>query len=216
MKRSSTEHANLYAHFKEVGDHSFRSVVQFWDAHYEEILQLPISRYFEMLNEYGRALFELGKYKNYLDVAEEILELSIEYNISVWENKDVIQHTLVKKAAAHYHLHETDKAEHLLIELLKIKRDHKTARHLLERCMMRKKRHQNQGWKAATIILMLSSAFVVAIELCLVRPYWESMATYFELFRNGLFILGLAVWASGEVYHRIQIKRACRGLIGEL
>lgn len=214
--RSSTEHTNLYAHFKEVGDHSFRSVVQFWEAHAEEIQHLPVDRYFEMLNEYGRALFELGKYKNYLEAAEEILHLSIEYNISTWEDKDIVQHILMKKAAAHYHLYETEKSEHLLLELLKLNRNHQTARLLLERCMMRKKRHQNQGWKAATVILMLSSAIVVAIELCLVRPYWSSMTTYFEIFRNTLFILGLAVWASGEIYHRMQIKRACKALIHNL
>ena len=213
---SSAEHTNLYAHFKEVGGHSFRSVVQFWNAHEKEIQQLPVQRYFEVLNEYGRALFELGKYKNYLNVAEEVIELSIEYNISHWEDKDIIRHILLKKAAAHYHLFETDRSEHLLKELLKLQPHHKTARMLLERCMMRKKRHQSQGWKAATVILMLSAAIVVAIELVIIRPYFESIATYFELSRNALFILGLAVWATGEIYHRIQIKNACQSLIKDL
>ena len=212
----SAEHTNLYAHFKEVGGHSYRSVVQFWDQHKQEIQHLPIKRYFELLNEYGRALFELGKYKNYLNVAEEIIELSIEYNISTWEDKDVIRHTLVKKAAAHYHLFETDKSEHLLKELLKLQADHKAGRLLLERCMMRKKRHASHSWKAATVILMLSAAFVVAIELCIVRPLWEDWAGYFEISRNGLFILGLFVWASGELYHRMQIKNACQAMIKDL
>ncbi len=138
--QSSTENANLYAHFREVGVHSYRSVVQFWDMHREEIYRLPVKRYFEVLNEYGRALFELGKYKNYLAVAEEVLELSIEYNIPTWEDKDIIRHILIKKAAAHYHLFETEQAEHLLKELLKLESEHKTARLLLERCMMRKKK----------------------------------------------------------------------------
>lgn len=214
--QSSTENANLYAHFREVGVHSYRSVVQFWDMHREEIYRLPVKRYFEVLNEYGRALFELGKYKNYLAVAEEVLELSIEYNIPTWEDKDIIRHILIKKAAAHYHLFETEQAEHLLKELLKLESEHKTARLLLERCMMRKKRHQSQGWKAATVVIMLSAAVVVAIELCLVRPFWGEMATYFEISRNALFIFGLAVWAGGEVYHRIQIKNACQALIRDL
>ena len=213
---SAAQKENLYLQFKEVGGQSFRSVVQFWEEHEHEINRLELPNYFDLLNEYARALFELGKYTSFLKAAEEILELSFEFNIHKWEDKDVVQHTLLKKAAAHFHLYEHAAAQNMLEQLLRLNPEHKTARLLLERCLYRAQKAEDQKWRSVTVLMMLSSALVVAMELIIVRPFFPEWAIEVEWARNGLFIAALLVWTSGEIYQRFHVKHNCRKLIEEL
>jgi len=213
---SAAQRTNLYLQFKEVGGQSFRSVVQFWERHEQDINGLDLPNYFDLLNEYARALFELGKYNSFLEVAEDILELAFEYNIQEWDDKDVVQHTLLKKAAAHFHLYEHQQAQNMLEQLLRLQPDHKTARLLLERCLYRSQRTEDQKWRSLTVLLMLSSALLVAGELIVVRPFFPDWASVIEWSRNGLFILALFVWTGGELYQRFHIKKRCQTLIRNL
>ena len=213
---ADTNPIELYTSFKETGQQSFRSIVDFWDEHQNELYQLPLDKYFDLLNTYARALFELGKYKKYLDRAEEILSISFEFNITHWEDKDVVIHVLVKKAAAHFHLYEVGKSKKTLLQVLTLDSSHSTAHHLLQRCLNRQNRGTKQVWRAITILLMLGAALSVAIELIVFRPFFPEIVELTEYVRIGLFVAGLSIWAGAETIQWLREKKQCRRIIQNL
>ncbi|SRR6056297_59483 len=206
----------LYTTFKETGQQSFRSIVDFWDEHHGDLYQLPLDKYFDLLNTYARALFELGKYKRFLGKAEEILSLSFEFNLTHWENKDVVIHTLLKKSAAHFHLYELKDARKTLSQVLTLSPDHSAARHLLQRCVHRENRSRKQVWRAITILLMLGAALSVAVELIVIRPFFPDIVQLTEYVRIGLFVGGLSLWAGAETLQWLREKKECSDIIRSL
>ncbi len=213
---SESNPIQLYTSFKETGQQSFRSIVDFWEEHHDELYRLPLDKYFDLLNTYARALFELGKYKKFLKKVDEILSVSFEYNISKWEGHDIVTYTLVKKAAAHFHLYELQEAQTALKQVLTLQPGHKTARHLLERCMHRQQKSKKQIWRAITIILLLTAALTVPVELFLLRPFILQWAEPVEYFRIGLFIGGLCLWAGAETIQWLGVKNRCNTMIAQL
>ncbi|SRR6056297_128166 len=203
----------LYTSFKETGQQSFRSIVDFWDEHHDDLYQLPLDKYFDLLNTYARALFELGKYKKFLSKAEEILALSFEYNLTHWEDKDIVVHTLVKKSAAHFHLYELQAARKSLLQVLVLSPDHSAARHLLQRCVQRESRSKKQVWRALTILLLLAAAVSVAAELIIIRPFFPAIVEVTEYVRIGLFVAGLSLWAGAETVQWIRERNKCARII---
>jgi tetratricopeptide (TPR) repeat protein len=190
--------------------------VDFWEEHYDELYRLPLDKYFDLLNTYARALFELGKYKKFLNKVDEILSVSFEYNLSEWEGHDIVTYTLVKKAAAHFHLYELQKAQIALKQVLTLKPEHKTARHLLERCLHRQKKSKKQVWRAITIVLFLAAALTVPIELFVLRPFILQWTEPVEYFRIGLFTGGLGLWAGAETLQWLSVKSKCNKIISQL
>jgi len=213
---AETNPIELYTTFKETGQQSFRSIVDFWEEHHGDLYRLPLDKYFDLLNTYARALFELGKYKKFLASAEEILSLSFEYNLTHWEEKDVVIHILVKKAAAHFHLYELEAARKALMQVLTLSPEHSTARHLLQRCVHRENRSRKQVWRAITILLMLAAALSVAVELIVIRPFFPVFVEGVEYIRIGLFVAGLSVWAGAETIQWLQEKKKCATIIQSL
>jgi tetratricopeptide (TPR) repeat protein len=213
---AETNPIELYTSFKETGQQSFRSIVDFWDEHYNDLYKLPLDKYFDLLNTYARALFELGKYKKYLSKAEEILSLSFEYNLTHWEDKDVVIHILLKKAAAHFHLYELQDAKKSILQVLALSPNHSAARHLLQRCVHRESRSKKQIWRAITILLLLAAALSVAAELIIIRPFFPAAIELTEFVRIGLFVAGLCLWAGAETIQWLRERKKCAQIIEDL
>ncbi len=199
---SGTGDFHIYDSFVEIKDHSFRSVVRFYEANFSQIQQLPLGEYIELLHEYLNALFELSHYRKYLQNCDELIELSFQHNIVKYEDEDLLQTALLRKAACHYHIYQTDTALRITKELLKISPGHKSARMLYEKCLMRKHKSYVHITRGIAIILLLSSAIVVSVELLLVRPFYDHYVNLIEFIRNLFFIGGLIILTVGETYSR--------------
>lgn len=213
---SETGGYGVYDSFVEIKDHSYRSVVRFYENNYKQIQQLPLEEYLDLFTEYLLSLFELAHYKKYLSECQELIELSIEHNIYIYKGEDLLQSTLLRKAACHYHIYETIEAKRVAKELLKINPEDKSAKMLYERCLLRKNKAYINFSRSACIILMLSSAMIISIELLLVRPFYDSYTYLVEFIRNIFFASALLILVSSESYNLVTTRLKLYKLLREI
>ena len=157
-----------------------------------------------MMVLYGEALFEAGEYARQAKLADHIVEMSIERNIMRHREQDVYYETLFKKAASLHNLDKIDQAVHILKELVKINPDHESTKLFLINCIIRQKKPLVRPYRNVSLVLLLSSALLIAIELILVRRLWPSWTMIIEMIRNGLFIGGVILLIAGEVMVRYR------------
>jgi tetratricopeptide (TPR) repeat protein len=119
-------------------------------------------------------------------------------------DQDVYFETLFKKAASLHNLDRIDEAVHILKELVKINPDHESSKLFLINCIIRQKKSMVRPYRNLSLILLLTSAFVIGVELILVRRLWPSWTMIIEMVRNGLFISGVILLVAGEVIVRYR------------
>ena len=209
--QSKIYHSALYRSFKAINAGEHRQVVRFYERYEENILKLDFEEYFELLASYTTALFEVGAYRKYILMADALIHAAIMENITLYQEQDILQTTLFKKAASHYNLLEHDKAIHVLRELIKIN-PHDKANHLfLARVISSHKPAYLTYTRAGAIGCFLAAAIIIAVEVLLIRHFLPDFAPITELIRNGLFVSGLVLLGGGELKHRlsslIQVRR---------
>ncbi len=206
----------VYHRFKQMEDHSFRSIVRYFEEHRKRIQQLPFDEYFELLVDYTNALFETGKYHKHLKASDEIIEWVINRNIRYYRGEDIFRKCLFKKAASHYNLHQISKARHIVEELLKMNPEDSRTRRFLVRCNLKSPSSLKQKMRAMCIGLVLLSALTISVELLVIRPFYESWTEGVEWTRNLLFISGIGLYLTGEGLHRMQAWKSMRQTLSEI
>jgi tetratricopeptide (TPR) repeat protein len=195
----------VYKAFKALERASYRDIIDYYESNKYKISILDIEQYFEIICTYAIALFELGMYRRYLDMSSEILELSISHNIYTYENEDIYSSTLFRKAASHYNLREKQEAETTIRQLLIIHPENEDALAFYYRIRLNKKEASGLT-RAASIVLLLTSALVISAELLVIRPFYPEWTIGIEWGRNTLFSVGLSCYLVGEIYHRIALS----------
>ncbi len=199
-----TEHSETYEAFLAIEVNDYKEKIDYIEENFFRLRELDVEEYFDMMVLYGEALFETGEYSRHAKLADQILEMSIERNIVMHRDQDVYFETLFKKAAALHNLDRIDQAVHILKELLKINPDHESTKLFLINCIIRQKKYLVRPYRNISLILLLSSALVIAFELIFVRNYWPTWTSIIEMIRNGLFISGVILLATGEVMVRYR------------
>ena len=209
----STQHSSVYLNFKEIEGREFRELVRYYEDHVKAIQQLEFDEYFELQVTYINALFEIGAYRKYLDLVEKSIEASIVHNIKYHKGEDVFQKLLFKKAASYYHLMEYHRAEHVLRELIKMNPHDEAVILLLKRNLRKSHVKLIRKTRAISIFLFLLAAFVISVELLVVRYFFEEYTSNFELARNGIFILGCLVLIGGDLINYWQVNKSVNAYI---
>jgi tetratricopeptide (TPR) repeat protein len=196
--------SETYEAFLAIEDSAYKEKIQFIEENFFMLRQLDAGEYFDMMVLYGEALFEVGEYARQAKLADHIVEMSIERNIIRHREQDVYFETLFKKAASLHNLDKIDPAVHILKELVKINPDHESTKLFLINCIIRQKKPLVRPYRNVSLILLLSSALLIAIELILIRRWWPSWTMIVEMIRNGLFISGVILLIAGEVMVRYR------------
>lgn len=206
---------DIYKAFKALERASYRDIIDYYEENKYKIQILDIEPYFEILCTYCIALFELSMYRRFLDKSDEILELSITHNIYNFEDEDIFSSTLFRKAAALYHLGDRPNALKILQQLIRIHPDNKEAQSFYFRLQMSNKENAS-ATRGLAILLLLSSAFIIVLELLLIRPFYPHWTIKIEWSRNILFFAGIAVYLLGEVANRLWISYKIKREIQEI
>lgn len=196
--------SETYEAFLAIEAGAYKEKIQYIEENFFMLRELDAEEYFDMMVLYGEALFEAGEYARQAKLADHIVEMSIERNIVMHREQDVYFETLFKKAASLHNLDKIDQAVHILKELVKINPDHESTKLFLINCIIRQKKPSVRPYRNISLVLLLSSAFIIAVELILVRRVWPSWTSIVEMVRNGLFISGVILLIAGEVMVRYR------------
>jgi tetratricopeptide (TPR) repeat protein len=204
MRPMYAHRSETYEAFLAIDEAAYKEKIQFIEENFFMLRQLEAGEYFDMMVLYGEALFEAGEYARQAKLADHIVEMSIERNIIRHREQDVYFETLFKKAASLHNLDKIDQAVHILKELVKINPDHESTKLFLINCIIRQKKPLVRPYRNISLVLLLSSALLIAVELILVRRLWPSWTMIIEMIRNGLFISGVILLIAGEVMVRYR------------
>ena len=204
MKSYYRRRSETYESFLAIDAVAYKDKIQFIEENFFMLRELEADEYFDMMVLYSIALFETGEYHRHAKLADHILEMSMERNIVYHRHEDIYFETLFKKAASLYNLEKIDQAVHILKELVKINPDHESTKLFLINCLIRQKKSIVRPYRNISLVLLLVSAAVIAIELALVRPLWPVWVQVVEIIRNGLFIAGVLFLIAGEVMVRYR------------
>lgn len=195
---------DLIAQYRELDPGAFRDIIRFYEAHKQALPQLDIDHFIEIELGYVNALFEMGRYEAFLVTVQPMLETLIYHNIQFVNGEDAYENLLFRKAAAHYHLSELSTTVRILWELLRINPENQAASYLLKRCLVRKEPAFLHHAKAVSIFLFLLSAFVIGLELLIVRPFFDDYAHQVEIGRIGVFLFALILLVIADGTHRLR------------
>ena len=204
MRPMYPNRSETYEAFLAIEEGAYKERIQYIEENFFMLRQLEAEEYFDMMVLYGEALFEAGEYARQAKLADHIVEMSIERNILKHRDQDVYFETLFKKAASLHNLDKIDQAVHILKELVKINPDHESTKLFLINCIIRQKKPTVRPYRNISLLLLLSSAFVIGAELIFVRRFWPSWTAIVEIVRNGLFISGVILLIAGEVMVRYR------------
>ena len=203
----STYHSKVYLAFIEIESNDFQQIMRYYEENEEEIRALEFDEFFELLVAYVNALFESGHYEKHLVSVDVVIENSILRNIQYFKGEDIYRKMLFKKAASLYNLHQYDKADYVLRELIKIDPFEKDSIQFLKKCLRKGKSGLIRVTRAAAIFFFLLTAAIIAFEILSVRPFHNTYTRYVEAGRIGTFIFGLLVLLGGQLVHRWRIEK---------
>lgn len=186
----TTYRSKIYRDFRNINPAEYGAVVRFYERNESAIAALDFDEYVELLLSYTHALFELGLYNKHLRMADVVIELSIVENLITFNSEEIYENTLFRKAASYFYLQQYDKAEYIMKELIKINPNDKMNSYFLERCLLKKNPKTQQAIHAFSIVLLLSAAILICVEMLIVRPLFASWANILETTRNILFGIG--------------------------
>jgi len=209
-------YSRVYQEFKGIEQSEFRNIVRFFESRTEEIVHLEFNEYFELLLSYAEALFEIGTYHSFLAVADQAIAITIEQNIKYYHGEDVFFNILFKKAAAHYNLMEYDKAIHILQELVKMDSANELTVRFLKKCSRQKKPGYLKSTRAISVFLFLLTAGIIALELCLVRPFFSAYIDLIEIVRNVMFGAGWIILIAGDLSFRWRVNNQVNKFVASI
>ena len=197
----------LYRNFKALDSNDFHGIVRYFEQHEDGIRALDFDECFECTLAYTNALYETGQHGKHLVMCNHVLEIIIMQNIESRGGEYLYERMLHRKAASHYQLHEFEQAGHVWHELIKNDPADRLARRFLEKCLLQ----QKPGWlmktRAAGVALSLLSAMVIAVELLIVKSFFEDCLFAFQIGHNVLLGAGVGSFAFGESWYAFQCRR---------
>lgn len=197
----------IYQDFVDIDEGSYHTLVRFYESNSIEITSLKFEAYFEVLLDYTNALFEIGMYSKYILEIDKIIQLSIQQNIQFYKGEDIYFKSLFQKATSYYNTLEYQKAEHILMELIKMTPYHGLSIRLLKKCLASSQPFYIKNTRAASIFIFLTAALITAVEILYIHPFASHLSSCFEYLRFGLLGLGLFVLITAYYFHRYQINR---------
>jgi tetratricopeptide (TPR) repeat protein len=202
----STYQSKIFRDFKAIEASAYRQIIHFYEKLEESIRQLDFDEHFEVLTTYVNALFEVGSYHKHLLLVDLVIETAITHNISFYKGEDIFLKMLFRKAASLYNLLEYEKAEYILREIIRINPWNKDAVLFLKKCLRRQQPKYILITRAMSIVLFLMAAVVIALEVLMVRPFFEEYTPLVEQARFTLFGMGGLLLVGVSFIHRLRVE----------
>lgn len=212
----STYYPKIYRDFKEIDGANYRRIIHFYEGNEEAIRKLDVEEYFELLQAYTNALFEVGYHQKHLLMIDNVLEEVIMSNIKYYQGEDIFQKLLFRKAASLYNLHEFERAKYVLEELVRIAPYREDAIQFLKKCLRRMEPTLLNHAKATTIFLLLLTAFIICIEVLFIRPFYQIHVELIQASRFSTFFLACSILVLGYFWHYLRVENRVNRFLAEV
>lgn len=213
MYPQSKYRSKLYRDYRAIEPGEWRKLVHFYEENEAEIRSLDFDEYFELMNAYTNALFEIGSWQKHLLMADAVIEASIQENIGEFQGEDVFQQMLFRKAASCYQLYEPERTEYILRELLRINPMHADASLFLKKCLRTLRPWLVRQTRALAVVLFFLAAATILLELFVVRNFYEHLTRTVQFLWWGILALGALVLAGGELLHYLRCDREVENFV---
>lgn len=111
---------DLYFRYYNLGNHAYYDKVKFYETYIKENENLLYEEKLDLTLDYVLSIFSIGKYHKFLSLVDPIIETIIRDNIHSFNEQDLFQILLFKKAAALYNIKKYEESIIILKQLVKI------------------------------------------------------------------------------------------------
>jgi tetratricopeptide (TPR) repeat protein len=203
----------VYRQFVQIERDSYAEIIAFFEENKRQIQYLEEEAYAEIFYYYAKSLFETGAYAEFLACADHIVEFIIDCNIFEIRGENAYMELLFDKAAALYHLGEDGPAYKILLELLKMDPHNQYVRFFLKKLHRRGFATFRQILRSVSIVSLLSSAFIIFLEILFVESFFQDWLFQVEWTRSFLFVFALVLLGSGELYTLLSAHLSVNRLV---
>ena len=196
------EYSDVYLSFQEIEQLAYRDKVRFFEQNEELINSLEFHEYFEMLKGYLDSNFEIAAYNKYIYHCDRLIEFCITEDIPNY--KSIYENALFKKAASYFNLMRFAPASKILMELIKINPSNRDYRYFLRRCFELENQTLVKKTRAISMLLFLISAFIICLELLVVKHFYANYTTEVIFLRSMIFIVAMLILVGGEGWTRLK------------
>lgn len=187
-----------------------REKVRYFEENQANIQMLDFDERLEMNIDYCLCLFEIGRYERYLEKVDSVIESVIEENIYEYMQVPIYEDLLFKKAACYHNLYQFQKAEHLLIQLMRIAPNHPGCLTLLAYCKQKSEKDLFVMFKALAIVCLFMAVSITLARIILIEPFYDQYLSPFMFLRNGLLGLAVVLLLGQEILINIEIYKETR------
>lgn len=208
--------SQVYPLFKGLDRDNPMEVIRFYSEYQGHIRQLDDKAYFEITRAYGDALVASEAYEQFVAIADELITHTLMDTSTGAAGKLLYQRFIRQKGESLIHLGQHNEAVHIFKELLKMDPNNRFyQKQMLDARLLHKPTWMNHV-RAVTILMFLASAFVIAVEVLVVRTFFTDYSRLVELLRSLLFIAGVGTYLFGEWRVRQLMKKEIRAFIEDI
>jgi len=210
-KSPQIDPSDVYLSFNEIEQLAYRDKVRFFEQNEPLINSLEFHEYFEMLKGYLDANFEITAYHKYIYHCDRLIEYCITEEIP--DYLIIYKNALFKKAASYYNLMNYNASITILKELIKIDKDNKDYQYFLRKCYELNDQTFIKKTRAISMLFFLVSAFIISMELLVVKHFYANFTTEIISLRSIIFILAFVILISGEAWQRYKSVKRVRAFL---
>lgn len=199
--------SHIYNDYLEISPIAFQDKIRYFEKYRDRIILLPFNYSIEIQCDYVEALYHAEKYNKIIKVIDRLIETIIIENVYDIKGEDIFKSLLLIKANALHQCVEYQKSKYVTTELIKIDGYNAATKDIFIKNNIDLLRYDGQKIRGFSILMFLLSAFVIGIEILMVRSLFPEIVAGFVTIRNGLFCLGLCSYFGYEIYIRLKSKR---------
>lgn len=177
--KPDTRLRNLYNQYLYMDDKAYYDKVRFYEQNENDIFNMRLEDSLWIHKGYLDAVFQIGNYKKYTDISQALLQRLIYHNISYFQEEDIYEEVLHKRACSFYHIREYDKSIHISKELLKLNPQRKDTKKILFYAYRSSNTKALKIIKGAIMAALLSAAFILLFEQIVVASFFPEYIVNF-------------------------------------
>lgn len=190
-----------------MGTNAFRDKVSFYESNKELMNFLNYEERIDIDMDYLLCLFEIGKYHKFLSKVDALIELVIIDNIFYFNEVNIYNDLLFKKAACLYNTGQYVKSEKILKAILKLDPSDDSSRMLFGKCKRKQGRDWYESTKAVAVVMFLSAFGIAISELLVIKPFYSEFISSFTMLKFTCFSIGFLALIANELFLRYTIAK---------